>query len=150
MSAQRRNEMPLERLERIIAAYGGDPAHWPEAEREPAERLMAQSPAAQDLLSQAKELDRALARAVADLPDAAMTRLMAATAFPPSRLSAPTLLDRLAYVASAFWPRAAVLAGMAVLGILVGLTTEPAYSGSDAGAIMSGDLSADIIEELLP
>lgn len=150
MSAQRRNEMPLERLERIIAAYGADPAHWPEGERESAEELVARLPAARNLLTQAEELDEALSRVAADLPEAAMARLVAATAFPPPRISAPSLLDRLTYVASAFWPRATVLAGMAALGIVVGLSTEPAYSGSDAGAIVSGDLSADIIEELVP
>lgn len=149
MSAQRTNEMPLARLERIIAAYGADPAHWPEAEREPADCLLARSPAARNLLMQAAELDEVLSRAEADLPDTAMARLMAATAFPSPRISAPSLLDRLAYVASAFWPRAAVLASMAALGILVGLTTEPAYSSIDAGVVAS-DLSADIIEELVP
>jgi hypothetical protein len=55
-------------------------------------------------------------------------------------------------LASAFWARATVLAGMAALGIVVGLTTEPVYSGSDAGIVVVGDLTADmdIIEELAP
>jgi hypothetical protein len=144
------NEMPLARLERIIAAYGADPARWPEVERESAERLVAHAPAARDLLTRAEELDRALARAAADLPDAAMARLLAVTAFPPPRISAPSLLDRLAYAASAFWPRATVLASMAALGIVVGLTTEPAYPGSETGTVVVGDLIADmdIMEEL--
>lgn len=152
MSAQRMNEMSLERLEQMVAAYGADPAHWPEAERESAERLMAHSAAGRDLLAQAKELDIALSRVASDVPDAAMARLMAATAFPPPRVSSPSssLLDRLSYVASAFWPRATVLASMAALGIVVGLSTEPAFSDSDAGIIVSGDLNADIIEELVP
>jgi hypothetical protein len=152
MSAQRMKEMSLERLERIISAYGADPAHWPEAERESAERLMAHSPVARDLLIRADQLDRALSRVAADVPDAAVARLAAATAFPPPRISRPSLLDRLAYLASAFWPRATVLAGMAALGIVAGLTTEPVYSGSDAGTVVVGDLTADmdIIEELAP
>lgn len=150
MSDQRMTGMTLERLRRIVDANGADPLRWPEAERVAAQAFLAQSSAARALVAQAKRLDGAMGALAMAVPDAAMARLAAATAFPPPRRATPALLDRLAYIALAFWPRAAVLTGMAVLGIVAGLTTEPAYSNSDITVIVAGDDSVDLIEELTP
>ena len=79
--------MTLNRLRTIVEAYGADPRRWPEAERGPAEALVAESTAARDLVARAGRLDAALAEAAADVPDAALARLTAATAFPPPRVS---------------------------------------------------------------
>jgi hypothetical protein len=39
---------------------------------------------------------------------------------------------------------------MAALGILVGVTTEQAYSGFDGSTLVIDEIGADIVEELAP
>ena len=50
----------LERLRDILDAYGGDPAHWPDAERNPALDLLERSADARRLHAEALRLDAAL------------------------------------------------------------------------------------------
>lgn len=152
MSSHAMPDMTLERLHHLVAAYGAEPRHWPDVERPAAEALVARSSAARDLLAQARELDAVLAAVPADVPDAAMARLTAATAFPPSQRNslATTGLSGgwLTNLASAFWPRATVFTAMAVLGIITGLAIEPVYSGSDAYAMVVSDPMSDMDEDL--
>jgi hypothetical protein len=146
-----RSMMTLERLRQLIAAYGADPRRWPDDERDSAEAFVAGSAIARDAMAQARELDSVLGMASGDVPDAAMARLTAATAFPPARTASPTRSAAggwLANLASAFWPRATVFASMAVLGIIVGLAIEPIYSSSDANAMVVGDFNSDVVEGL--
>src|SRR5690606_4775978 len=88
----------LERLMQILQAYGAAPRRWPADERAAAAALMAEiarsgPPAAQAALAKARAVedavDNALDSVVADerhdVPDAAMARLAAAAAFPPSQ-----------------------------------------------------------------
>jgi hypothetical protein len=149
MSARSTAGVTLNRLRTIVEAYGADPRRWPEAERGSAEALVAESTAARDLVARAGRLDAALAEAAADVPDAALARLTAATAFPPPRESRPrTGGGWLNTLASAFWPRATVLASMAVLGIIVGLAVEPTSPTVDGNTAIVSDLNADIGEDL--
>jgi len=48
------------RLAEVLAAYGADPARWPAAERARLEALVRSDP---QLLVEAREIDRVLARA---------------------------------------------------------------------------------------
>jgi hypothetical protein len=90
------------------------------------------------------------------VPDAAMARLTAATAFPPPRASVSRAVPAatgfgggwLAGVTSAAWPRATVFASMAALGIMTGLVVEPVYSTNDANATVVSDFNADVVEDL--
>ena len=150
MSARSTAGMTLNRLRTIVEAYGADPRRWPEAERGSAETLVAESAAARDLVARAGRLDAVLAEAVADVPDAALARLTAATAFPPPRQESrsPTGGGWLNSLASAFWPRATVLASMAALGIIVGLAIEPTSPTVDGNTTIVSDLNADIGEDL--
>jgi len=52
--------MTQTRFAALVAAYGAEPRRWPLAEREAAEIWLAANPAAQELVSQALALDRAL------------------------------------------------------------------------------------------
>lgn len=65
----------LERLAQLLDAYGGEPARWPEAERESALQLIAADPRAEALQRTALELDGALDLHV--LPVVADARLRA-------------------------------------------------------------------------
>lgn len=147
-------EMTLARFGDLVAAYGAEPAHWPPAERDAAQALMATSAAARDIAARAEPLDAALALVPADVPAAALARLMAATAFPPpqhpTRRATAAVFDWRGMVGGVLWPRAAGLAAMAILGIVVGLASEPVYSNSDDGYLVVSELSADNIEDLLP
>ena len=144
--------MSLGRLRQLAEAYGADPRRWPASEREAATAFLAASSAARDLLAAARQLDGVLALAPAEVPDAALARLTAATAFPPPRRAAsPPMASAsgwMGWLASAFWPRATVLAGMMALGIITGLAIEPVTAGSDAYASVLSDLTGDLDEEL--
>lgn len=153
MSAQ---NMTLDRLRQILAAYGGDPDRWPDDERDAAEALIAASPVARDALAQEQALDAGLSLASSAVPDDAMARLTAAMAFPPPRQTAApagVASGWFASLASAFWPRATVFASMAALGIIVGLAVEPVYSPNDANASVASDsvvsdYNVDVAEDL--
>lgn len=152
MTTRGNSTMTLDRLRQLAAAYGADPRRWPDGERDAANALIAASSAARHILSEASQLDAVLAMAPAEVPDAAMARLTAATAFPPRRTMARSPMASptgwIGRWASAFWPRATVLAGMMVLGIMTGLTIEPVYSGTDAYASVLSDFTGDLDEDL--
>lgn len=149
---QRMSTMTLDRLRQLAAAYGADPRRWPENERDGARVFIAGSSAARDVLAEAGQLDAILAMAPAEVPEAAVARLTAATAFPPPRRSpSPIMVSGnvwLGWLASAVWPRATVLAGMMALGIMTGLAIEPVYSGTDAYASVLSDFTGELDEEL--
>jgi hypothetical protein len=154
--------MTLQRLQTIVAAYGAAPAHWPTAERAAAELLIARSEDAARLVVQARHLDRALDDSTADVPVDALARLTAATAFPPARPGARQAPIRpvhkgvasgwMGVLAAAFWPRAAMFASIAALGIVVGLASEPVYSttSDDSVYAVSGLTTVESLEDLLP
>ena len=146
------SDMTLERLEHLAEAYGANPRRWPDGEREAALALMTRSTAARDLVAEAGALDRALEGSPLHVPDAALTRLTAATAFPPPRQSSSSLwtgaMDWRGFLAAAIWPRVTVFAGMIALGIITGLALEPVAAGNDAYAIVVGDLFSDVDEDL--
>src|SRR5690606_29804832 len=105
--------MNLARLKTILEAYGALPDCWPAEERAAAEMLVARSTEARAALAQARALDESLAVWQPDVPDAAMARLTAATAFPPPRTAARPVVAGLTrsrggiggWLQAAFWPR---------------------------------------------
>src|SRR5262245_4823114 len=120
--------MKLDEFRHRLDADGADLAAWPEAQRVAGERLLATEPAAQAALREAQQFDRLMIRGMAapPPPDAAAARVLATLAQPLPPQRKPLL--------SWAWPaalldvdlaparlRIAVLAGVAVLGIALGL-----------------------------
>jgi hypothetical protein len=70
--------MDLRRLRELLAAYGADPARWPDEERAEAEALLASSAEATREQKTAAELDALLDRVPADpVPPALAARVLA-------------------------------------------------------------------------
>ena len=108
--------MTIDRLQTILDAYGASPARWPEAEREAALALIAQSAEARAAVSQAGALDATIdtygnpaANAINPL------KLVAAVTANPQRPQAkPSTRITIG------WPNFAGLAAALVAGFIVG------------------------------
>jgi anti-sigma factor RsiW len=118
--------MKLDEFRDWLDAHGADLSAWPEAQRAAADRLLADDPAAHAALQEVRELDRLIAASVSGAHDASAGRVLARLArpLPPQRRS------RLSWA----WPaalldvdlaparlRIAALAGVAALGVVLGL-----------------------------
>jgi hypothetical protein len=126
-----------------LDVYGADLAAWPDELRRPAELLMAADPAARGCLDEARRLDALFARGRdAAANDASANRVLAALRGPLPR--------QRRFALSWAWPaalldvdlaparlRIAALAGVAVLGIVIGLM------GPDIGDAGSASASAE-------
>jgi hypothetical protein len=119
--------MKLAEFQDAIDIHGGDLAAWPDELRIAAERLLADQPAARTRLEAARRLDDVIARGMsaqrASL-DAAAARVLARLPreLPPQRrfaLSWPTALLDVDLAPSRL--RIAALAGVACLGVMLGL-----------------------------
>ncbi|MBI2585676.1 MAG: hypothetical protein HYW28_07355 [Rhodospirillales bacterium] len=103
------------RLQRLIEAYGADPARWPAAERDAARALLAQTPDAAAMRARARLLDEALDGFAPAADAGAEQRLLRALAELPRQAPAmPPLM-------AGFWPRAAMLAAASMAGVIIGL-----------------------------
>lgn len=117
--------MTEDRVRDLLAAYGADAERWPEAEREPARRLVESDPGLASEIAEAAALDTLLDAMPVPAPSPALrVRLKAIPDRAPARWA-----DRLA----ALWPfgppwrPAAGLVAAALVGVLVGFTTpQPA------------------------
>ncbi len=153
--ADRNAEMSITEFEDLAAAYGPDPAHWPEGHRAAAEALLAgpDGDAAQAALALARDLDAALADLAAAeptpaLPDALTARILTDAATISAeraprpqalRATAPKSRSWLADLAETFggWRMAgASMAMMAVIGLGLG------YASPDNAASALGFQSA--------
>lgn len=118
--------MTLARFQHLLDAHGTDPARWPQPERVAAERLLAADRDAASALAQARALDALIARdTVAESDPTRVLRALATRPLPPQRRRFlwrqwPSELLTLDFAPA--WPRLAALAGVAVIGFLVGLT----------------------------
>jgi hypothetical protein len=119
--------MTLAEFVELLDMHGGRLAAWPDGQRRAAERLVAGDAAAAARLHEAQRIDRLIVRgmnASGKSVDAAAGRVLARLAreLPPQRrslLSWPrALLD---FDLAPSRPRLAALAGMAVLGLILGL-----------------------------
>jgi hypothetical protein len=140
--------MKLDEFRDRLDAHGADLSAWPEAQRMAAERLVASDPAARTAFLEAEQLDHLIARSLqAGSPDAAAARVLATLArpLPPQR---PSLL-------SWAWPmalldvdlaparlRIAALAGIAGLGVMIGLFGPDVTDASLVAAAPETNLAA--------
>lgn len=97
--------MDLARLEALLAAYGADPARWPDDERDAALALLARSAEARALRDAAARLDAALDAVPAPEPPSAdlVARVLAAAPAAPAERG---------------WPWAAAAASLAAAAAL--------------------------------
>lgn len=111
-----RTDMTRERVLTLIDAYGGDPARWPEREREAALAMMSGDVDLARAAEEAARLDMALDALPAPLPN------------PSLRVALKEIPERSGGVVDliagwfGLWRPAAGLAAAAVLGIIVGVT----------------------------
>ena len=142
------NTMTLADFQALLDAHGSNRQHWPDDRADAAEALLTRSPAARDMLAEARRLDALLAQMAAPaVPDRLMDRLMAVpdahtqdrarAARSKSGLSLRFLFPRLVGVA----------ASALAIGFIMGSTNVvPAETGLqiavlDPGAIETVDLS---------
>ncbi|MFG1374942.1 hypothetical protein V5F32_22410 [Xanthobacter oligotrophicus] len=142
-------------LERLIARHGADRALWPAGIRQEAERLARRDPAARALLKESDALHTRLVAATRSPPqDTAsgrrVTAALFATPLPPQDQRGPAgwLPSWLVSLDLApAWPSIALLAGMALLGFVIGTGTggfglmpgelrAPQFSGGDVSTIV--------------
>jgi len=120
-------------LERVLSAYGGDPARWPVAQRAGLVALTETSDAARTMLAEARALDRVMDRAafpVGTAPDALVAAIMAkATAAPQGAASNVVPLAPAARApgprvrpgaAQRGWRAPALMAASLAAGLLIG------------------------------
>jgi hypothetical protein len=129
----------LNRFHRLLDSHGPDLAAWSARERAAAQHLLETDPAARAALAAAERLSGLLAHLMPPPTEAARARIAGALSRLPAQVApywwpAPIALwDMLPR-----WPRAAALAGMAALGILVGLTDLDVTPAPASSADMSG------------
>jgi hypothetical protein len=107
--------MDLARFRRLLDIRGADLQSWPAAERQAAQALLAESGDAVRARDDAAQLDRLFQSARSAVSEASVQRVLGAVATLPRReAAAKPRCERL-------WTSTALFAGMAVLGIVVGL-----------------------------
>lgn len=119
--------MTFEQFKYYLDVYGASFHRWPAALRREAEAFVGSSPAAAAAQAEVVRLDRLLDRFAPARDAAAETRVMAraaagaASAPPPAGRGLDALFDLGWLWPRAFWPRAAALAVVALLGIVTGI-----------------------------
>jgi hypothetical protein len=119
------------RLAEVLAAYGADPARWPAAEREGLLALVQGEP---ELLAEALEVDRVLARASPPkIPADAAARLLerAGEARPAANVVPLGRARPKAQPSIWSWGAGAALAASFALGIFLGTTNVANVLGGD-------------------
>jgi hypothetical protein len=116
-----------ENFEHFLDLNGADPARWPQAQRQAAERLVASDPVAAAALARARQLASLIAREPVAADAAAARILRAIETRPLPRQRRPLLWGRwpaelLTIDFAPAWPRLGALATVAVLGFVIGLT----------------------------
>lgn len=112
------------RLAEVLAAYGADPARWPASEREGLDALIRDQP---ELLADAVQIDRILARAARPRPPAgAKAQLLARAAREPQKVNITPLAHGRVRPRSSIWSwgTAAALAASFAFGIFLGGNTS--------------------------
>jgi hypothetical protein len=129
-------KLTLNRFKKILAAYGADPARWPDAEREDAVRFARDNAAARQLLLDAQQLDDALDHMAAPAPGLDAARLAAAVMETPQATprSGSEPVWAVPWWQWFDWPKLAGLAVMGLLGIAVGWAGIDAQIGVWMGA----------------
>ncbi len=121
-------EMTIARFRHLADVCGADLARWPAAERAAAEALLDGSDEARRVLAHARVLDAWIALGAPQVDDAQVERLLGAIGDRIDRESGNVASGLPQPPAAAlhrarprgFWPAAAFLAGMALMGTLAG------------------------------
>jgi hypothetical protein len=143
----------LQRLDELIAAYGSDPMRWPAAERPAAQALLARSPEVVARLEAERRLDESLDGAFAEVSETVAARVGASIARAVAS-RAQSDAGGLSWGAmlwsatAATWPRAAAFAGIAMLGIVAGLSSDPSAS-SAADGVFDGLSGTPVMGEIV-
>jgi hypothetical protein len=129
------SKMSVERLAEIIEAYGGHSRNWPQAEREAAERLLADDAQQARLRASAAEFDRVLDAMGPIVPSGVLRGRVLAdfdrNALRPGLPIAGRARSRLKNVVDVVWPGAPLwqpacaLALSLALGIVAGALVRP-------------------------
>lgn len=143
----------LKRLDELIAAYGSDPMLWPAAERSAAQALLARSPEIGVRLDAARRLDAALDLVGDEVPETVVARVAAridrdVASRVQSDTSGLSWGAMLWSATAATWPRAAAFAGVVMLGIVAGLSSDPSASNT-ADGLFDGISGASVIGEFV-
>jgi hypothetical protein len=120
------HRMNLDEFRDRLDSHGADLSAWPEVERTAAERFVASEPAARAALQGTEQLEHLIARSMTGSTDAAAGRVLAALAqpLPPQRRSLMSWAWPAALLDVDLAParlRIAALAGVAALGVVLGL-----------------------------
>lgn len=128
--------MDAERFEQLIEAYGGESARWPQADRAPALRYLAATPAAHATRAKALRLDEMLGAWASQAASPALRDRIVAGAPNLRRLTPRDL-----------WISGVGLAAACVIGLMVGagfgangLGQAPVHEGDVASANISAAL----------
>ncbi len=136
------HELSAERLAALAAAYGADPARWPEAERDAARRLGDRlGKDIQPDMAAAARLDRLLdAAPIPPQPTAALAGRILSEAPRPRGA-------RLRLVFGAMWRPVTGLAVAAMLGVLVGAVAPAPVvdTGTSNGTSADSEISSLIV-----
>jgi hypothetical protein len=132
--------MTLERLRALIAAYGGNPARWPLAERPVAEALLARSPEARAALADAEPLDTLLDAVPALSPSPALRAAVLADMLRMARSGRIGWWDGLRSLLIEFGGLPAVRP-LLVASLLLGL-----FAGSYLGEDTTTESSTDLVQ----
>ena len=132
--------MTLRRLRRLVAAYGANPARWPANQRTEAERLIATSAEAREILEDAQAVDAALARAAVPIDALTLDRLRDGIARRVARLPAASDSRPTAWLGGLLGTplRWGTLVAAAVVGIWIGWS-EPLLQRADPLAVLPLD-----------
>jgi hypothetical protein len=134
--------MTIDRLQTILEAYGASPARWPEAEREAALALIAQSAQARAAVAAASALDASIDAYENPAEHAINPLKLVAAITAHSQVGAQAGTQRPAVRITIGWPNLAGLAAAAVAGFLVG------WSGLDRSVLPAPAPSAEAPQAL--
>lgn len=127
------------RLAEVLAAYGADPARWPASERAGLQALLASEP---ELLAEASEIDRVLARAAMPAPSVqGKAQLLARIAREKPKADVVPFERARARPRPSIWSwgTAAALAASFAFGIFLGGTTNFGNFRSDSDVVEIDD-----------
>lgn len=115
--------MDLKRFRRLLDAYGADMRSWPIAQRLPAQDLLAASADARRAHAETVVLDGRLRAGDPAVSEASVQRVLGMLAIPPQQVGTAEQYGggRQKRARDRAWASMAVLAGMAALGLAIGL-----------------------------
>ena len=123
-----KNRFDIDRLRRLLEAYGADHRRWPEDASAPARALVARSESARALLDEAKALDALLDGATAPEPSPELkAEILAAAGRPAQRPWAIPV-----WPFGALWKPVSALAAAAMLGIIAGTVLPSPFNGTES------------------